>query len=278
MSAADETFESLRARIRGRYAQLSPHLQRLARSALEDPNRFALQPITTIAAANAVQPSALIRFAKAFGYGGFSAMQQVFKLRLIEGASSVREQVYGAQAENRRSSADAMTVLAACIDDMTASLRRLKKDIDPKALAQAVDMLAAASHIYVAGLRRSRPVAAYLAYGLMRVERSCSVLDFDAGMAAQQVANMRAGDVLAAIAFTEYSAAVVDIVEEAHLRGIAVLAITDVPSSPLARHAKVAFCLDVDTTMSFRPISAPIALVQALVVTLGRAAADRSSG
>src|SRR3954468_10279660 len=91
-----ETFDSLRARIRARHDGLSPHLQRLARSALEDPNGFALRTIAEIASEARVQPSALIRFAREFGYDGFSAMQQVFKLRLIEGASIYREQVYEA--------------------------------------------------------------------------------------------------------------------------------------------------------------------------------------
>ena len=35
-------------------------------------------------------------------------------------------------------------------------------------------MLRRAEHIYVAGLRRSRPIATYLAYGLTRCERSAA--------------------------------------------------------------------------------------------------------
>lgn len=269
-STKSETFESLRARIRARYDDLSPHLQRLARSALEDPNRFALQTIAALAAQAEVQPSALIRFARELGYDGFSAMQQVFKLRLIEGASSVRERVYDTQVVDRRRGADAAQVLGACIDDMVASLRQMKRTIDRPSLARAVDMLAGANHVYVAGLRRSRAIAAYLAYGLARVERPCSVLDFDGGMAGQQVANMRGDDVLAAIAFTEYSAPVVDAVRDAHLRGIPVIAITDLDSSPLARNSALSFLFDEAPTAPFRPISAPIALVQTLIVTLSK--------
>lgn len=263
-----ETYETLRARIRARFDDLSPHLQRLARLALEDPNRFAVQTIAATAAAADVQPSALIRFARGFGYDGFSALQQVFKLRLIEGASTYREQVYRTHAGEATRPADAMQALAECLDDMTASLDRLRTSIAPDALAGAIDLLRGASHVYVAGLRRSRPVAAYLAYGLTRVERPCSILDFDGGMAAQQVANMRPGDVLAAVAFAEYAPAVVDIVRDAYLRGLSVLAITDVPASPLARNAAISFLFDESPTAPFRSISGPIALVQTLIVSL----------
>lgn len=268
MANQSETFDSLRARIRARFDDLTPHLQRLARSALEDPNRFALHTIADIAVAAAVQPSALIRFAKEFGYDGFSAMQQVFKLRLIEGASQYREQVYETHADDRARAKDATRALAECVDDMVSSLKQFKKTIDPQALGRAVDMLARANHVYVAGLRRSRPIAAYLAYGLTRVERPCSVLDFDGGMAGQQVANMRAGDVLAAVAFAEYSQPVVEVVKDAHLRGMPVLAMTDVASSPLARNSTVCFLFNEAPAAPFRPISGPIALVQTLVVAL----------
>lgn len=268
MTAPGETFETLRARIRARFDDLSPHLQRLARLALEDPNRFAVQTIAATAAAANVQPSALIRFARSFDYDGFSALQQVFKLRLIEGASTYREQVYQAHAGEATRPADAMQVLAECVDDMRASLDRLKTSIAPDALAGAVDLLRGAGHVYVAGLRRSRPVAAYLAYGLTRIERPCSILDFDGGMAAQQVANMRPGDILAAIAFAEYAPPVVDVVRDAHLRGMSVITITDVATSPLARNATISFLFDESPSAPFRPISGPIALVQTLIVSL----------
>jgi DNA-binding MurR/RpiR family transcriptional regulator len=270
MANGDETFDSLRARLRARHDELSPHLQRLARSALEDPNGFALRTIAAIAADAEVQPSTVIRFAKEFGYDGFSAMQRIFKLRLIEGASIYREQVYETHAGDEAGAVDPMQVLAECVDDMVSSLEHLRRTIDPAALARAVDMLRRAGHVYVAGLRRSRPIAAYLAYGLVRVERPCSILDFDGGMASQQVANMRPGDVLAATAFAEYAAPVVDAVRDAYLRGMSVLAMTDVATSPLARNATEFFLFDDAPTAPFRPISAPIALVQALIVSLSR--------
>jgi DNA-binding MurR/RpiR family transcriptional regulator len=275
MTDRHETFDTLRGRIRARHDGLSPHLRRLARLALENPNGFALRTIAAIAADAEVQPSTLIRFAKEFGYDGFSSMQQVFRVRLIEGASAYREEVYETHGEDGSRATDPMQVLTECVDDMASSLERLKRRIDPDALKQAVDILRRARHVYVAGLRRSRPIAAYLAYGLMRVERPCSILDFDAGMATQQVANMGQGDVLAAVAFAEYSPPVVDAVKDAHLRGIPVLAITDVPSSPLALNSTLAFLFDEAPRAPFRPISGPLALAQTLVVMLSRNGAPR---
>jgi len=268
-SSSLETFDSLRERIRDRFQELSPHLQRIAHYALDEPNQFALQTIAVIARKLEIQPSTLIRFAKEFGYDGFSGLQQIFKLRLIEGGASYRERVYEARAVGAGSGGEVGAILNACVDTLIASLEALRRDIRPEELAHAVSLCAQARHIYVAGLRRSRPIATYFAYGLTRLERRCSLLDFGGGMASQQVANMGHEDLLIAIAFTPYTKAVVDIVRDANFRNLPVLAITDTPSSPLAVNATRAFCVDNEPGGSFRPISGAIGLVQAIIVSLG---------
>jgi DNA-binding MurR/RpiR family transcriptional regulator len=74
--------------------------------------------------------------------------------------------------------------------------------------------------------------------------------------------------VLVAIGFAEYAQPVVDVVRDAFLRGISVFAITDVQTSPLSRNSAISFLFDDSPTASFRPIAGPIALVQAITITL----------
>ncbi len=69
------SFDQLRDEINERFDTLSPHLQRLARYALNNSNDFALSTVVQIAGENGVQPSSVIRFAKSFGFRGFSDMQ-----------------------------------------------------------------------------------------------------------------------------------------------------------------------------------------------------------
>jgi DNA-binding MurR/RpiR family transcriptional regulator len=263
-----ETFEALRQRLRNRFDQLSPHLQRIARSALEKPNDFALNTVVGIAGELDVQPSTLIRFAKEFGYRGFSEMQRVFRLRLIEGGPRAREEVFARRASPGEAR-DFGALLNGCVDALVASLEDLRRSVSPDALETATQMLRQAEHVYIAGLRRSRPIATYLAYGLTRCERQCSLLDFGSGMAAEQIATMRPNDLLVAIAFTPYTQSVVDITLDTHLSGKRILVLTDVPESPLARHADLAFLVDNSATSQFRPISGAIALVQTLITGLG---------
>ena len=267
--ASQETFETLRSRVRERYERLSPHLQRIARASLDAPNAFALKTIATISGELEVQPSTLIRFAKEFGYPGFSDLQKVFRLRLIEGAAPVREKVYS-ENEGNTAQPDLVEILNKCVQAHILALHELRKSVPKTTLAEAVRLLREARHIYVAGLRRSRPIATYLAYGLTRSERQCSLIDFGGGMAGQQAANMGADDLLVAIAFPPYSQPVVDLVADVSLSGRRILAITDSRESPLTRHATTSFPIGASAKSQFQPISGAIGLVQALVTAMSQ--------
>ena len=86
-------YEQLESRITQAYPGMSKQLQRIARFALERPDELALGTVAAVAEATEVQPSAMIRFANAVGYGGFSEMQQVFRSHLVQRSSSYRERI-----------------------------------------------------------------------------------------------------------------------------------------------------------------------------------------
>ena len=64
-------------------------------------------------------------------------------------------------------------------------LERLKTTVPNDELTRAIEMIAKADQIYVIGQRRAFPIAAYLAYGLTRLERRTQLLDFVGGMVPQ---------------------------------------------------------------------------------------------
>ena len=264
-----QDFDRLREAFQHRFENLSPHLRRIAKYALEDPNRFALNTVAQTARETTVQPSTLIRFAKAFGFSGFSEMQRVFRLRLIEGSPSFREGIYAHRDKLVEAATDnPSAILSEFVDASKLALESLKTDIDSETLSDAVKMMDRANAIYVIGQRRAFPVAAYLAYGLTRLEYRCHLLDSVGGMVPQQVATMDADDLLCAVSFAEYAQPVVDVVSDAHIRNIPVLAITDSLASPLSRNSSLSFVVRDADVHRFRPLAAPIGLAQSLIVAL----------
>ncbi len=264
---APKTFDALRQVIRDRFQDLSPHLQRIARASLEEPNTFALSTTSKIAESLDVQPSTLIRFSKEFGYSGFTDLQNIFRQRLIEGEPTTREKVL---SETLAGTQEVEDVLGNVVEANIAALTKLRKNPNTGDISKVVGMMREASHIYVAGLRRSRPVADYLVYGLLRTEKPSSLLDFAGGMAGPQISTISSADVLVAIAFPPYSTPVINAVMDANVSGKKIVAITDAPDSPLAKNALVTLYVDADTKAPMQPVSGPMGLIQALLVLVGQ--------
>src|SRR6476619_4792574 len=89
------SFDLMRADLAAKRDQLSPRLRQIADYALQNPNDMALETIAVIAERAGVPPSSLIRFAQAFGFDGFTAMQRVFREQLVERTADYAERIRG---------------------------------------------------------------------------------------------------------------------------------------------------------------------------------------
>src|SRR3954447_16229434 len=87
------TFAELEKAIIERFPGLSKRLQQIASHALDNPSELALETIAAVAQRAGVQPSSLIRFAKVFGFSGYSDMQRVFRLRLTDAMPDYKERL-----------------------------------------------------------------------------------------------------------------------------------------------------------------------------------------
>jgi DNA-binding MurR/RpiR family transcriptional regulator len=83
------TIDTLRAAILEQYETLSPGLRRIARYVLDHPNEVAIETVGVIAERCECQPSAIVRFAQAFGYNGASQMQRLFRDGLLSSHSGL---------------------------------------------------------------------------------------------------------------------------------------------------------------------------------------------
>jgi DNA-binding MurR/RpiR family transcriptional regulator len=220
-----------------------------------------------------VQPSALVRFAQALGYDGFSGLQRVFRGRLVERSNhsprvrNYRERIEAFRAGQQRSGPGG--VLGQFVADGIASLEAMHEQVDDAALAAAVKTLAGAKTIYVLGHRRSFPVAYYLAYALTQLELPAHLIDSVGGMVNEPARLIGPKDALVVVSFRNYTPQVVEVAKACHERKVPVIAITDNALSPLARASGVCFQVEEQTSRPFRMLVAPMCLAQALVVAVG---------
>lgn len=265
-------YDDLARTITESYPQLPNRLQGIARFALGNPDAMALSTVAEIARDAAVPPSAVIRFANALGFPGFTDLQRIYRERLVARSATYRERI----EQMRRTGGDKGHVLPRLVDSAVQELERLREHADPRRLQQATDLVLAADTVHLLAQRRAFPVASYLAYGLGQLEIRAFLLDSVGGMLRQQVGMIRRNDVLIAASFRNYTAEVVEAAGIAHEQGASVIAVTDAAVSPLARVAKVTIEIGDDPGVPFRTLVAPLCAAQALVMAVGYALTERN--
>lgn len=262
-------FEDLKIEISSRYESLSKRLRDIARFALDNPSIMALETIANIAKTAKVQPSALIRFAQALGYSGFSQMQRVFQAYVAEQSASYKERIRSELAQKDVPTPDSpASLLQQYCEANIVSLRHLEEGINSEALEKAVRLIGDADHIYIMAQRRSFPVANYLTYMLSHVDCRTHVLDGLGGMIWEQAQGMTKQDLLIAVSFYPYAEETVNIVKEAKDKGLPVIGISDSDLSPICANADAHFRIHDAEVHHFRSLSATMLLAQVLATSL----------
>ena len=272
--------EELRAAILVRYESLSKRLQQIARYVLDEPNAMALETLAVLAERTGVQPSAIVRFAKSFGFDGATQMQRLFRDGLLSGTAPLG---YGervrefAQNVEGKVVGDPGQVLGEFVEGNVLALQNLGKIVGRDDLAQAVKLISQAETVYVAGFRRSFPVAAYLAYSLLQVDKRTVFIDSLGGMSLQQVHAIGARDLLIAVSYHPYAEEAVHVVDAAVERGCKVLSISDSLVSAVAKPASLVLQVREAEIRKFRSLSASMCLAQALVMSYAFAASPATA-
>lgn len=262
-----QTFDELKKLMLERHDLLSKQLRRIARFALDHPDTIALETVTSVAAGIGVQPSAIVRFAKAFDLDGFSDLQRVFRARLMANTDSYRNRIRSLSSDG---GGGPSTLLDEISHSAVDALERLRGATPPERLEKAIKILRNARDIHLLGFRRSFPVVQYFHYALSRLETRSLLLDGAGGMLKYQTTRCRPDDVVIAVSFAPYTEDVVETVKDLAGRGIPVISITDSPLSPLAAVSEVCFEVPQEE-FAFRSLVAPMCLAQTIVVGLGQA-------
>ena len=268
-----ETYDDLRKGIVDRFSVLSKCLQQIASYALDNPSEMALETIASVAPRAGVQPSSLIRFAKVFGFSGYSEMQRVFRMRLTDAMPDYKERLR-LLGDNRPGDKgkDVTSLLEQFVQaDIVGLQCLLQQERIGELQNDAIDMITSAETVYLVAHRRSFPITCYLSYALSQLHVRNVLVDGVGGMFFQQVSHATPRDVVLAVSTKTYSPDVVQVVRESSQRGLRVIAITDSPLSPLAEHATISLEVQQASVQMFRSLAVPMTLAITLIVGLGRA-------
>jgi len=267
MAAPPETAEALRAQILEAYDGLSKRMKQVARYVLDQPDDLAFETLSLVSQRSGVQPSAVVRFAKSLGFSGANQMQRLIRDDLL---SRRVDLAYGERvrqfARSAQSAPDDAGILAEHADADTLALANLKEAVSEENFNRAVDRLEQADTIYVAGARRSFPVASYLAYSFQQIGKKTVFIDGVGGFHAQAAKTLRSDDLLLAVSYHAYAEETIACARIAVERGAPILAITDSAVSPLATLASEVLLVREAEVRNFRSLAVSLCLAQSLVI------------
>ena len=252
------------------YESLPKQLRAIARYVETNRARMVVTRITDVAAACAVQPSAVTRFAQRFGFSGYSELQALFRKAFSDGAApgaSYTERIRTMMAEGELQTSPGGITRQLLLANQGA-LEECALHLDDSTLARAVSLLHDAEHIYVVGVRRSLPAAVYLTYLLEHTAKRVQLVSGLGGTFAGQMRAIGKKDLLVAVSFAPYGKETRFCVRVAEARGARVLSLTDSAMSPIARAATITLLVKEASAFSFRSLTNTMCLSQGLFIAL----------
>lgn len=262
--------EQLLKSIREAFDSLSRQLKVIARYVEQHRDHIGLDRIQDVAERCGVQPSAVIRFAKHFGFSGYTEMQKIFRDGIAKQIAPNRD--YQARirslieaAQGQLSSAD---IAHEFIGGSIAGMQELQRDLHSTVFDEAVAMLAEAPTIWVAGSRRSFPVATYLVYALQHTDKRIELLSGLGGMSEGQLRGLGQDDVMVVVSFSPYAEESMQCAQAAVAAGARLIAITDSQMSPLADLSTATLVVPESATFGFRALTNTMCLAQSLFIAL----------
>ena len=255
--------------IEERFDGFSKGQKSIAQYILEHYEKAAFMTAAQLGKLVAVSESTVVRFADELGYAGYpdlrralrelvhtnlTSFQRVEVSDTIIGDREVLEQVLLADAEKIRQTLDS---------------------IDRTAFNKAVDHIVNAKRVYIIGVRSSATLAGFLHYNLRVAFDNLTLVETSSGNEVfEQIVRIGAGDVLVAISFPRYSKRVIKAVEFAKRNGADVVALTDRPTSPIAKSADQLLTANSDMASFVDSLVAPLSIVNAIVAAVTRKKKD----
>lgn len=267
-------------RLAHEFPSLPERMRKVGQYLLDHPEDVALLSMREQARRVSVPPATMTRFAQRLGYAGYDELRALF-------AASIRGRVsdFGTRAGElaaRRAKLGEPTLALALAHGMVERVTALIHPDLQVFLVEAAGLLAGARRIFCVGHRSCYAPAYHFAYVAGLCGAPTHLVDGPGGIGGDALSAADAQDVLLAVSFSPYTRQTVELARFAHDAGIAVVALTDSPLSPLARIADRIVTVPTDlpeatyvTAPAFAAAEVLAALVIAGIGPEGRAALER---
>ena len=250
--------------VRTRLASLSPAERKLARVLLASYPIAGLESVARFAERARVSPPTVTRFITKLGFRGYPEFQEVLRHEVQARMSSPLER-YRDEPHER----GAGSLLADALDVSRRTLQATVEQLSHHDFEEAVGLLCdVRRRVLVLGGRVSGQLARYLAGQLHLLRPGIALVDTERSAPAQQLIDLRKGDVLIVFDYRRYQADTIESARIASAQGCTVVLFTDPWLSPASTFARQVLVTSVETVGPFDSLVGATAVVEAMVAAV----------
>ncbi len=276
MSKSTADVASITRRIEGHYQSFAPQLRKAARYVVKAPTEVALYSLREVAVRAEVGPTTLVRLAAQLGFSSYNAFREAFREGLRSGADRYASNVE--ELQHYRGGAAFKQLYRDTGERIVQNINVAYSTISATQIVAAGTLMKSARRLYLLGLRANYCLSFYLHYVLRTFMTNVILLEGRMGMLIDEIGDIGPRDVMLAVSYEPYALDAVKAVEHAAKRGAAVIAMTDTPLSPVARHATCVLILPTAGTSFYQSLVPTMALIEGIVCYLvARHCLDRSA-
>ncbi|HYM97171.1 MAG TPA: MurR/RpiR family transcriptional regulator [Candidatus Sulfotelmatobacter sp.] len=258
--------------VRQRLGSLSPAERKLARVLLASYPIAGLESVARFAERAGVSPPTVTRFITKLGFRGYPEFQEVLLHEVQARLSSPL-----ARYRDERSPSEGDAFLG---DAFGAAIQNLKATLDvlsSRDVGEAIELLADPRRsVMVLGGRVSAQLARYLAAQLHLLRPQVGLVDSQRSAPAQQLIDLKKGDVLVIFDYRRYQADTIESARVAAAQGSNVILFTDPWLSPASAFARQVLVTSVETVGPFDSLVGATAVVEMLVAAVLRKLGPRA--
>lgn len=214
-------------RIQAIYGDLKNAERKAADFILKSPEELPGLNIVDYADRAGCSEATIVRLSKRLGYDGYPQLKAAFEENR-EGSDTGYQEIDPGDP--------ALTVVKKVFDSAITALEDTLHLLDPVQYQATLEALLGSGQLLVCGLGDAGVVATETSYRFNRIGKQCHA-PTDPDMQLMHASKLRSGDVFIGISHSGESSTIIDVAEVAAAAGATVIAITNFPSSRLARLA-----------------------------------------
>jgi DNA-binding MurR/RpiR family transcriptional regulator len=258
MSSTTKTVSDM---ITARYDQMTRAEKQLANSLLDNYPVSGLGSITTVAEAANVSTPTVVRMVQKLGFKGFTEFQVRLHQELEETISNPIT-----KHERMAPNAPGAHILNRFAEAVMNNMRQSLGSLDPAEFDNAARLIGDRKRaVYLAGGRITGALAEYFFTHLQVIRPGVTRISPNASSWPHYVLNMNRGDILILFDIRRYESQLEALARTAAEHGAEIVLFTDVWGSPIAKHARHVFRLDIEAPSAWDSSVVTLIVVEALI-------------